>query len=272
MTFRPFSPKRRKWARGFLIAMSLAAGLYGLVSWRWFWTPGGAWGLVYGSLAALIFLKEGLYPLRRRWMARPFGSAQNWLQLHIYGGVAASLLVVLHMGVRWPAGTFGWLLLGLTLYASFSGLMGVAIQKWIPALIARQLRVEAPLQRIPDLIARLTPEAEEIVKGASRYLSDFHDQKIRAVLRAPLSWRTALAGVAGRARIPDTEFRALEVLLSPEEKLRLDDIRAIVGEKLELELQYCLQRLMRLWLWFHVPPSYALLALVLWHIATVWYY
>jgi len=270
--FRPSVPKRRDWLRGFLVALAVAIGLYLLVAWRRPWQPGGFWGLTYGTIAALLFLKDGLYPLRRRLLARPFGSAQNWLQLHIYGGSAAAILVVLHTGARWPGGSLGWWLLGLTVFAGLSGLVGVAVQKWVPALLSRQLRVEAQLQRIPELVARLIPEADELIKGASRSLIDFYQAKARPVLLAPLSWRTAFGGIAGGSSLLDNEFRSIELRLGTEEKQKLADLRSIVGEKLELDLQYSLQSLSRMWLWFHVPPCYVLLALVLWHIVTVWQY
>ncbi len=53
----------------------------------WPWSPKRGLGLGFGFLAALLFVFEMLYPARRP-RARPFGTAQAWMQAHVYLGVA----------------------------------------------------------------------------------------------------------------------------------------------------------------------------------------
>ena len=64
-------------------------------------------------------------------------------------------------------------------------------------------------------------------------------------------------------------FQGLEAFLSAEDRVRLDGLQSIVTEKLELEVQYSLQRLLKQWVVFHVIPCMALLALLVVHIAAV---
>ena len=59
----------------------------------------------------------------------------------------AFLFVVIHQGFRWPSGTMGWLLLVLSFWAAVSGLAGVWLQKWVPAMMASGLSVEALLEK-----------------------------------------------------------------------------------------------------------------------------
>ena len=59
------------------------------LAWWAPWQPGRFWGLTFGTIAAALFVNAGLYPLRRRLLAWPLGTVQRWLQLHIYGSVAA---------------------------------------------------------------------------------------------------------------------------------------------------------------------------------------
>ena len=99
-------------------------------------------------------------------MAWPFGTAQRWLQFHIYGGVLACVCVFIHMGFRLPAGQLGWWLLALSVWSTASGLAGVYLQKSIPAMLAANLSVEAIYERIPEQSARLQAEADRLLVGA----------------------------------------------------------------------------------------------------------
>src|SRR4029450_4303607 len=86
---------------------------------------------------------------------------------HIYGGVIAMVCVFIHVGFRWPRGTMGGWLLGLSAWTTATGLLGVALQKWIPTGIAGTARVEARAPRVPELTARLAVQADAVMTGAS---------------------------------------------------------------------------------------------------------
>jgi hypothetical protein len=272
MSLEFLKPKRPSWAirSGVLALLSLA--IYVGVAWWQPWAPGRFWGLTFGTIAAIIFLIDALYPLRRRLMARPLGTAQRWLQVHIYGGLLACLFVLIHMGFRWPGGQFGWWLLGLTLWSTISGLVGVWLQKYVPVLLANQLSVEGLYARIPEMAARLQAEADQVVRGASDMLERVYTNDVRPSLAAVTPRWGFLADIRGGRERRLAPLRNVGQFLADEERVRLDDLQAIVTEKLELDAQYSLQRVLRLWLILHVPPAMALTALVAAHIAAVWYF
>ena len=56
-----------------------------------------------------------------------------------------------------------------------SGLLGVGLQKWVPALLAAHLTVEAIYERIPELVDQLQAEAARTMEGASDVLQRFYD-------------------------------------------------------------------------------------------------
>lgn len=265
-------PKRPVW---FLTSLAIAvvsiAAFVGL-AWRAPWQPGRFWGLTFGTIAAVIFVFESLYPLRRRLMARPFGTAQHWLQLHVYGGALAALFVLVHMGFRWPGGQFGWWLLALTTITTLTGLGGVFLQKWIPAVLAGNLSVEALYDRIPEIAARLQGEADALAGGGSDALERFYFGSVRPSLAGVTpSWSYLVDVRSGRERRV-AEFRNVAPFLGEAERARLDDLQAIALEKYELDAQYSLQRVLRYWIWLHLPPSMLLLGLVTAHILSVWVY
>src|SRR5262245_17506167 len=123
-------------------------------TWRG-WEPGSALGLSFGVAAAALMSLGGSYAVRRKLMVGPLVTAQDWLQFHIYGSTLAAIFVLVHIGFHLPHGQFGWWLLGLTIWTTVSGLTGVALQKWIPSLIAAQLSVEVIYERIPEMLDRL---------------------------------------------------------------------------------------------------------------------
>jgi hypothetical protein len=267
-----FRPKRPRW---FIVTGLTAAGSIVLnlgVTWWRGWSAGDAWGLTFGSLAAALMLLGALYAFRRRLTIPPLRTAQDWLQFHIYGTTLAGLFVLIHMGFRWPTGQFGWWLLGLTLWTTVTGLLGVGLQKWVPALLAAHLTVEAIYERIPELVDQLQSEAAATMQGASDVLQRFYDAQVQPALAGlSPSWSYVLDAHRGRdERL--APFEHLQSFVGDEDKQRLADLRAIVSEKLELEAHYSLQRVLRLWPYLHVPPAMVLLAAVVAHVAAVWYF
>jgi hypothetical protein len=265
----PFAPKRPAWMRGTLVLAVAALAVYG--AWSSFrpWSPGMLGGLVFGTAAAVIFFLDALYPLRRRLMAWPLGTAGRWLQFHVYGGVIACLFVGIHVGFRAPGGAMGWSLLGLTLWATVSGLAGVWLQKYVPTLLANELSVEAIYERIPAMAGRLQSEADALVADAPEVLQRFYTTTIRGDLdRLRPSW-AHLGGVRAERARRIAPFDGLAAFLSADDRIRLASLQTIVTEKFELEVQYSLQRALKQWLAFHVVPCIALLALLIVHIVSV---
>lgn len=262
------APKRPHWFRGTVATAILFAIVYAGWSWWTPWRAGRLGGLTFGTIGAFLFLNDGLYPLRRRLLAWPLGTAQRWLQLHIYGGVIAMLCVFIHVGFSLPRGTMGWWLLGLSLWTTITGVFGSLLQKWIPTVVARSLRVEALAVRMPELTAQLLGEADAVMRGASDRLWASYQSDIRPSLERPEPAWAYVANVhAGRDRYA-APLAALDRVADPD---RLRNLRAILTQKAELDIHLSLQRALRAWLLLHVPPAMALLGLLAVHIFAVLY-
>jgi hypothetical protein len=269
MIKQPFAPKRPTWFVGAAASITGALVIYFLWSASVPWRPGRAGGLTFGTLAALVFVFEGLYPVRRRLMAWPLGTAQRWLQLHIYAGVTAFVCVLAHIGFAWPTGSAGWWLLGLSLWTTASGLLGVALQKWIPSVVSDSLQVEALASRMPELTARLLAEADRVMSGASDRVSAVYQTEIRPSLQRPdPAWSYVANVQGGRARYA-RPLAALE--RSARDPDRVSELRAIVSEKAELDVHLSLQRALRGWLLLHVPAALLLLGLLAVHVFAALY-
>ena len=268
----PFRPKRPAWLAVALAAAGASLLIFAVAAWWSPWSPGRFWGLVFGGAAAAVFVVDALYPLRRRLMGWPFGTAQRWLQFHLYGGALAALFVLIHVGFRLPNGPFGWWLLTLTAWTTATGLAGVWLQKWIPAVLAGQLGVEAIYERIPALAARLQAEADEIVRGSSDVLDRFYTSQVRTSLAGVAPSWSFLADVRGGRERRLAPLRDVGRFLSGDDRDRLRNLEAIVAEKTELDAHYSLQRALRLWLPLHLVPAMLLMGLLAAHVAAVLYF
>jgi hypothetical protein len=241
-------------------------------SWWWPWRPGRIGGLVFGTLAALLFVAAVMYGARRSLRARPFGTARRWLDVHIYGSVLGMVFVLLHMGFSLPSGVMGWLLLVLALWTTASGLAGVWLQRHIPVLLAREVSHEALYDRIPELMVTLTQEADALMADASDAFSRTYLSDIRPALSQPApawAWLTDLPARRSAALAP---LGAARASLPHSEVERANDLESIVRDKTDLDAQLTLQGLLRSWLLLHVPPALLLIALLVVHVAAVvWY-
>ncbi len=252
-------------AAALLLASSLLAAY-----WRPFSPKRGA-GLAFGVLATLAFGLCMLYPSRRA-RALSFNSARRWLQAHVYLGALGLLCVFLHTGLRLPAGLFGWTLVWLSGWTCLTGLLGVWLQKWIPAAMSEGLRVEALYERIPALIDALRGEADTLVAGASETLERFYRDEARPQLAgvAPV-WAYLLDVRSGRERALEP-FQRIARFVEEAEKQKVADLATILTEKLELDAHHVLQGVLRRWPVLHVPGACLLAGLVVVHVLSwAWY-
>jgi hypothetical protein len=253
---------------GFLVA------LYAGWSRLWIWSPKRGLGLAFGVFATSLLLFEMAYPLRGALTSRPIGTAQEWLRKHVYWGCLGPLLVFLHAGGL-PHGAMGWWLWGLTTWVTASGLVGVALRRWIPARLAAELEVEADYENIPDLVAGLREEAEAVVLDASEQVEDFYHDRLRERLAAvrPFSLELVLDVQAGRER-ELSPFRNMVRFVEEAERDKVEELAGIYTRKLELDAHHSNQAFLRGWLlWtLHLPAGGLLLGILAIHVLTwIWF-
>lgn len=261
---------------------------------------GGSWlGYTLGTIGALLILWLLWFGIRKRRYGRTTGTTRGWLSAHVYLGTTLILIAFLHAGfqVGWNIHT---LALVLMLLVIASGMFGVFAYLRYPALMTRN-RDNTTRDAMLDEIVELDQQALA--------LADAVDPKIHAaILRS--NERTQLGGSAwrllrpredtdsaidqvrafleqkdaekrkdGQTRDMPTMFAMVDFLSSraadsKNEALRkLMDVLArkkTVTTRLARDLQ--LQALMEVWLYVHVPLSFALLGALTAHIVSVFFY
>ena len=262
---------------------------------------GGTWlGYTLGTIAALLIVWLMLFGIRKRSYSTTLGTTRGWLSGHIYLGTTLILLALLHCGFQ-----FGWNLhtfaLVIMLIVIFSGFFGVYAYLRYPTLMTRNRESatrDAMLEEILEidqnalaLADGIAPEIHAVVLRSientrlgggvwtqlrARDGSDIAIARIReaiiqrdtqsGVAPAPLqAGQTIIAMVdflAGRA--DDKQSEALRKLIDMLSRKRG------LATRVARDIQY--QAVMEIWLYIHVPLSVTLLAALIGHVISVFFY
>lgn len=238
--------------------------------------PGNSWSLAYGIAAALLLTIAGAYGLRRRMMKTAtrlgIGSASSWLAVHIYGSLLFLLLVLMHSGFALPTGWINGWLWGLSLWTVASGLLGIALQRWIPRLLTSGLSVEAHYDRIPELTADIAERAEKAAAEGSAPIRELYGRVVAPELAAPRRRLLYFLDITGGIHAKLKEFRYLSTFLSDDERRSLEQLETLYRTKLELDAHLTLQQPLRWWLYAHLPVAILLFGFLILHLVSVFLY
>jgi len=225
----------------------------------------------YLLLGLVVFL--ALYSGRKRLSMLPLGKASVWLTIHLAGGVLSLTIFWFHIGKLWPTGAVDCALALLFYGVCASGVVGYALQLWIPGRLARSGR-EIIYERIPAEIALIRGQVEKAVLEATG--ESGNDTLGRDYLQT-LAWYFARPRffwnhVFGGRRAELWMQRHLETIgryLTVAERAHLARIAELGTDKRRAEVQYALQSLLKRWTIFHVPMATAMLTLAVWHLILV---
>jgi hypothetical protein len=213
------------------------------------------------------------FNVRKRLSFVPLGSASTWLQLHIYAGLVALGVFGMHVDWRLPNGFVEVALAASFLLVAASGVVGLILTRTIPSRATT--RGEALLhERIPQIIARLRGEAEEVVvqasiAGQSRLVANFHRARLAWFFARPRYLMRHFLESDRPLRLLQDEIRSLERYATPAEVRFLERLSEMVRKKSDLDYHYALQGVLKGWLFVHIPLTSALVLLCVLHIVLV---
>ncbi len=229
-----------------------------------------------GLLLMALVLGLALFNARKKLPFLPLFKAATWLQIHIYAGWFCLFVFLLHIRFSLPRGIMEGTLATVFCLVVASGIFGLYISRSLPPRMA--VSGEALIyERIPAFRVRLQREVEDLVRKAeaetgSSTLADFYVQRLRGFfMRAP---GAGYALVSEEHRLQEllAEMNALDRYLSKEEKDIAGEIRDWIETKQNLDFQYAAQRMLKLWLFVHIPLTYSLILLGVAHgiVATIY--
>jgi len=259
---------------------------------------GSTWlGYTLGTVGAVLILWLMWFGIRKRRYRSRMGTVHGWLSAHIYLGLGLITVVTLHTGFQfgWNLHTFAYVLMMLVIV---SGMVGVYCYLHFP----RVMTDESGESTAESLIRQIQEIDRQALMLASEIDPETHDKVIKSIRRS------AIGGNALQLLFARGKTRTVEGLKLAQEKSarvseqdgdqsgstmmfmasniasgrldkgdamrRLSDL--LIGQKTvlvkQLRRNLQIQAFMDIWLYFHVPLSFALLAALTAHIISVFFY
>jgi hypothetical protein len=235
---------------------------------------GGSWyGYTLGTIGALLIVWLTLLGVRKRNMSRGAWSLKAWTSAHVYLGLSLVVIATLHTGFQ-----FGWnvhtLAYGLMILVIASGVFGISAYATLPQALSAN-RGELTQGQMLDALRAIDRQLHEAAQPLDRHYADLvlaalEQDPFDGGLRARLSGRyrhcatRAAADGFTRAAMAGARDAAIERVESLLQR-RLSQL-----DRVRRHLR--IRALLEVWLYVHVPATFALLAALTAHIVSVFYY
>ncbi len=259
-----------KWALGLCLFAILAYALADVQP-----RPnGGSWlGYTLGTLGAALIVWLALLGVRKRSMTRGGWSLKAWTSAHVYLGLALIVIVTLHTGFQlgWNVHTLAYALMMLVIA---SGIFGVVAYSVLPAALSNN-REEMTQPQMLEALGAVDRQLEDAAQPLERRWTE----PVLAALAEGVSdgglWRRLSGNHRGGATaqaIDAFNRAALEETGDP----ALIRVEALLQRRQaqlgRMRRHMRLKALLEIWLYVHVPATFALLAALTAHIVSVFYY
>jgi hypothetical protein len=266
---------RSRWSRrnGYLSATALIVLVLGWCLQIYGYGLGDSQWLSGWILVAVICLLM-MYNGRKKITFLPAIRNRTWLQLHLYVGLAAIFLFLMHIQWRWPDGYLEFSLALLFVLICASGIVGIFISR----LFARRLTHQGEqliFERIPAFARTLRESADDVVKESvdateSTTLADFYVRSVAPFIGRPsFSPGYLFNDQRGYYRLAN-ELAAQKRYMNDKEKEFTEELLDLLKQKNALDNQYTLQLTLKSWLFIHIPLTYSMVLVLLAHMLLVY--
>jgi len=227
-----------------------------------------------GWILLLFMLILTAYNARKKLPFLPLKSAETWLQFHIYAGIFAVFLFVLHINFRLPTGWFDDILAWLYVLVTLSGFVGLAVSRLLPRRLTAR-GGEVLFERIPIIRRQLREQAEGLAlksvgEGQAATIAEFYVRDLHDFFMGPRNLWSHLSDDRAPVSRLLNKVADLDRFLNEQERGVMRQIADLVRQKDGLDYQYTLQLVLRLWLFVHIPLTYGLLLWSALHVVLVY--
>lgn len=262
--------------------LKIAAGLSGFALLIYILTDpqprhngGSAYGYLLGTIGAGLIVWLTLLGIRKRAMTDKHWSLKSWTSAHVYLGLSLIVIGTLHTGFQlgWNVHTLAYALMMIVI---ISGIFGISAYSTLPRAMSanrdemtekqmleslrsidRQLHDAAqPLEQRHAELVRMSLDQDPFGGGIARRLSGKYPECATRFAQAEIRRETAY-----KPNMGDDPLEQIDILLSRKEAM-LGRVRKHLRLKAMLEV----------WLFVHVPATFALLAALTAHIISVFFY
>ena len=233
---------------------------------------GGSWyGYTLGTIGALLILWLTALGYRKRKMTRDAWSLKAWVSAHVYLGLSLVVIGTWHTGFQlgWNVHTLAWALMMLVI---LSGLYGVIVYATLPAALSNNRDEMTQMQMLEAIRAfdrQLHAAAQPLSpEDTAPVLASLDEDPFAGGIRARLTGRYPKDATAAALRAlslahgGNADARQKVIGLLSQKEAALARLRAHLRIRAMLEI----------WLYVHVPLTFALIAALSAHIISVFFY
>lgn len=229
---------------------------------------GGTWyGYTLGTIGFGLIVWLSLLGVRKRRITTGAWSLKAWTSAHVYLGLSLVVIGTLHTGfqIGWNVHTLAYVLMLLVIA---TGIYGVIAYATLPASMSANRREMTRGQMLEALTA-----IDRQLEGAAQPLARAEADLVIAALGENVFAGGALARLTGRYPACATA-RALKGLGGASEaEQRVAALLAKRGEQLaQIRGALRIRALLEVWLFVHIPLTIALIAALIAHVISVFYY
>jgi hypothetical protein len=222
-----------------------------------------------GLLLYALVIGLALFNTRKKLPFLPLTSAATWLQIHIYAGWFTFVLFFAHTGAVWPQGLFQQVLAATFLLVALSGVFGLYITRALPVQLTRSGEA-LTYERIPEIREEIRTRVEAVIVAAERTsgsstLGDFYLKHLSGYITGRPGLFSPFTGPSRAYLAVVSKLAALDRYFNAPEREAAAELGDWIEAKRNLDTQLAGQRLLKLWLFVHIPASCALLLLGLVH-------
>jgi hypothetical protein len=274
----------RKWLIASLIILGVATFIYIAYAASSPAGPSGGspMGIAFGVTGFAFMIFAGLLAARKKVAVWRLGRAQIWMRGHLWLGLLSLPLIFFHAGFQF-GGVLTKVLMILLMTVVASGLVGAALQHYMPRMMTSEIPMETIFEQIDHVREQLIVEADTLVHGICGSpqaenvalagggsfavaiaapatvvpLRDFYTRQLRPFLKHAHLRNQPLARRDESSRI----FNSLRTLLPASAQDAARKLEEIAEEERQLRRQVRLHHWLHGWLMLHVPLSLALLLL-----------
>lgn len=233
---------------------------------------GGSWyGYTLGTIGAALILWLTALGYRKRKMTSDHWSLKAWTSAHVYLGLSLIVVGTWHTGFQlgWNVHTLAWTLMMLVI---LSGLYGVIVYATLPKALSNNREQMTQMQMLEAIRAfdrQLHTAAQPLTpEDTAPVLAALDEDPFAGGIVARLSGRysncatSAALGALTLSRSSDAGAREKVVGLLKQKEAALARLRQHLR----------IRGLLEIWLYVHVPLTFALIAALSAHIISVFFY
>jgi len=237
---------------------------------------GGSWyGYTLGTIGALLILWLTALGLRKRAITRKKWSLKAWTSAHVYLGLSLIVIATLHTGFQfgWNIHTLAYVLMMLVI---LSGIYGIWAYAFLPAALSdnrSEMTAAQMIDAVESIDKQIHISAQPLSDEDSQTVLDslgedpFGGGLLRRLSGKPPKGGNAVALRIIRRRVTQCEGAAA---------IALDQVSVLMQRKAgalnRIRRHVRIRARLEVWLYLHVPLTFALIAALSAHIISVFFY